>query len=182
MTDKQIIEQRPICLYQDTCLYLKEKTRVCEDCVHHKNYWSELLAKDQAEKIKNLEQECEELKKIINEAKNSKLDLKSFLVGEAIQNEYEQQLDQLKAENNELKNAYTRLNSLYNDNCNFTGKLEQTITEIKEIAEICKCYNADGCYECKYFDDCEVEDEEIPTRDVCKLILQKITECEGNNE
>ena len=41
-------------------------------------------------------QECEELKKIINEAKNSKLDLKSFLVGEAVQNEYEQQLDQLK--------------------------------------------------------------------------------------
>ena len=53
------------------------------------------------------EQECEELKKIINEAKNSKLDLKSFLVGEAVQNEYEQQLD----------------------------KLKQTLTEIKEIAE-----------------------------------------------
>jgi superfamily II DNA helicase RecQ len=53
------------------------------------------------------EQECEELKKIIDEAKNSKLDLKSFLVGEAIQNEYEEQLDQLK----------------------------QTLTEIKEIAE-----------------------------------------------
>ena len=44
------------------------------------------------------EQECEELKKIVNEAKNSKLDLKSFLVGEAVQHEYEQQLDQLKAE------------------------------------------------------------------------------------
>ena len=48
------------------------------------------------EQLKAKEQECEELKKIIDEAKNSKLDLKSFLVGEAIQNEYEQQLDQLK--------------------------------------------------------------------------------------
>ena len=49
------------------------------------------------------EQECEELKKIIDEAKNSNIDLKSFLVGEAVQNEYEQQLDQLKVENEELK-------------------------------------------------------------------------------
>ena len=53
--------------------------------------------------VKRKEQECERLKKIINEAKNSKLDLKSFLVGETIQNEYEQQLDQLKKENKELK-------------------------------------------------------------------------------
>ena len=47
-----------------------------------------------------LKAENDELKKIINEAKNSKLDLKSFLVGEAIQNEYEQQLDQLKEQLN----------------------------------------------------------------------------------
>ena len=40
---------------------------------------------------------------IIDEAKNSKLDLKSFLVGEAIQNEYEQQLDQLKQTLAEIK-------------------------------------------------------------------------------
>jgi hypothetical protein len=57
-------------------------------------------------------------------------------------------------------------------------KLKKTLTEIKEIAENCKSHNADGCYECKYFDDCEVEGEEIPTRDVCKLILQKVSECE----
>ena len=56
-------------------------------------------------KLKDKEQECEELKEIINEAKNSKLDLKSFLVGESVQNEYEQQLDQLKAEKEKLKEA-----------------------------------------------------------------------------
>ena len=55
------------------------------------------------EALKRKEKECEELQKIIDEAKNSKLDLKSFLVGEAVQNEYEQQLDQLKAENKRLK-------------------------------------------------------------------------------
>ena len=49
------------------------------------------------------EQECERLQKTIDEAKNSKLDLKSFLVGEAMQNEYEQQIDQLKTELNSAK-------------------------------------------------------------------------------
>lgn len=55
-------------------------------------------------------------------------------------------------------------------------KFKQALANIKEIIEICKCHNADGCYECKYFDDCEVEGEGIPTRDVCKLILRKIGE------
>ena len=70
MTDKQIIKPRPICLYEDTCLHLKEKTRLCEDCVHRKNYWSELLEKEQLEKIKSLEQECEKFKKTLTEIKD----------------------------------------------------------------------------------------------------------------
>lgn len=76
------------------------------DCRMYPNcYYKQLKAK---------EKECEELKKIINEAKNSNLDLKSFLVGEAVQSEYEQQLDQLKAKN---------------------IKIYKTLTEIKEIAD-----------------------------------------------
>ena len=88
------------------------------------------------------EQECERLHKIINEAKNSKLDLKSFLVGEAIQNEYEQQLDQLKAENEELEKELRqkKMTILMNNDHYFevdqeNKKLKQTLTEIKEIAE-----------------------------------------------
>jgi chromosome segregation ATPase len=73
------------------------------------------------------EQECEELKKIIDEAKNSKLDLKSFLVGEAVQNEYEQLLDQLKAQYQEAETLKAGRISL---------KLEeQTLIEIKEFIE-----------------------------------------------
>ena len=49
--------------------------------------------------------------------------------------ELTEQLDQLKVENEELKKAYARLNALYNDNCNFTGKLEETLAEIKEFVE-----------------------------------------------
>ena len=127
--------------------------------------------------LKRKEQECEELKKIINETKNSKLDLKSFLVGEAIQNEYEQQLDQLK----------------------------QTIAEIKEIAEPyemtinkicgnCKKYNSNygtcnkninrykptssktvACEEFTYLD-------ELVPNIIAINILQKISECEVEND
>jgi hypothetical protein len=83
--------------------------------------------------LKRKEQECEELKKIIDEAKNSKLDLKSFLVGEAIQNEYEQQLDQLK----------------------------QTLTEIEKLAiqgnVYCIDYNVDDCEKCIKQSDCKTK-------------------------
>ena len=47
---------------------------------------------------------------------------------------YYKQLKRKEQECEELKKAYARLNSLYNDNCDFTGKLEKTLAEIKEIA------------------------------------------------
>jgi hypothetical protein len=91
------------------------------------------------------------------------------------------ELNRKEQECEELKNRVTEL-SLFQLYKIQRDEAEKTLTEIKEIAEICKCHNTDGCYECKYFNYCEVEDEEIPTRDVCKLILQKISECEGNDE
>ena len=152
--------------------------------------------------LKAKEQECEELKKIINEAKNSNLDLKSFLVGEAVQNEYEQQLDQLKSENDGLK---TMLKDLSYENQKFcyqieeqtkqlepfkdeyfkgldnvaiaklakksiritaeNSKLEQTLIEIKEIAE----WHTTSA-------DTEDVQEDI------KQILQKISELENDNK
>ena len=140
--------------------------------------------------LKRKEQECEELKKIIDEAKNSKLDLKSFLVGEAVQNEYEQQLDQLKADNKELKrkNARkrtglkkkqlhitqlkvdneelkTKIESLIcSENCykyKQTEKYKKALQEIKEIAT-----------ENFYFLDCDY-------RWILDKILQKISEVEN---
>ena len=55
-------------------------------------------------------------------------------------------------------------------------QLKQTLTEIKEIVE--HCINKDICTFCDYSDRCYIEDEEIPTYDVCKLILEKISEVE----
>ena len=84
--------------------------------------------REQNEYIKTKEQECERLKKIIDEAKNSKLDLKSFLVGEAIQNEYEQQLDQLKMVNDSLKSE------LMQTNC-YLDTDKETIDQLKAEKE-----------------------------------------------
>ena len=85
------------------------------------------------------------IEKIIDEAKNSNIDLKSFLVGEAVQNEYEQQLDQLKTENEELKKEIAFGNNgtlsdkiraiVFKDLNKENNKLKQTLADIKEIAK-----------------------------------------------
>lgn len=59
-------------------------------------------------------------------------------------------------------------------------KYKNCLTEIKEIAE--HCIKQDICTTCDNSDKCHIEDEEIPTYDVCKLILQKISECEVEND
>ena len=57
--------------------------------------------------------------------------------------------------------AYTRLNSLYNDNCEYTKKLEDTLQEIKAIAE-------------EYLTDCQGF-----KCDAMEEIIQKITKVES---
>ena len=132
MTDKQIMIDG---IDVSGCEFFETKAQVMQchmgaltqRCKANNCYYKQLKAK---------EQECEELKKIIDEAKNSKLDLKSFLVGEAVQNEYEQQLDQLKAENEGLKRKVESYNC--STNCykyEQAEKLKQTLAEIKPILE-----------------------------------------------
>lgn len=171
MTDKQIIEYKHIkCTRDDCCHYCGSV--FC-------GYVDDIENLEKAYKAK--EQECEELKKIINEAKNSKLDLKSFLVGEAVQNEYEEQLDQLKAENEKLKESCKNTStSLYAfmDNCSELHykirnlknkykkeitkqaksilKLKQAIEKIKEIAQFaCEKSVCDGNH-CDYCSDGQI--------------------------
>ena len=159
MTDKQIIIDGidvSGCIYYqyNMCTATKDDygdcSLCCQDYDMNDCYYKQLKRK---------EQECEELKKIINEAKNSNLDLKSFLVGEAVGNEYEQQLDQLK----------------------------QTFAEIKDIVERDKLV-CESCSE-RYTDGCtgykDFENEGDCTHcgngaraDLAKQILQKISECE----
>ena len=94
--------------YNELVDLYKAKEQECEELKEKVKKYGEINeqeTKDYAE----LKAENEELKKIINEAKSSSLDLQSFLVGEAVQNEYEQQLDQLKKTNEELKNIIKSL-------------------------------------------------------------------------
>ena len=169
------------------CNKLLAKEQECEALQMSENEAGEIIAELQAYKDVNedfktaweeLKTENEELKKIINEAKNSNLDLKSFLVGEAVQNEYEQQLDQLKAKNEELKKNL-------NEGClqHLTLMTEQrvllkTLAEIKEIVEVeieCKTYEIEN--DCFNETRCKALNEHI---DFTKQIIQKISEVEND--
>ena len=125
-------------------------------------------------------QECKELKKIINGAKNSNLDLKSFLVGEAVQNEYEQQLDQLKKtseelqkENKELKKQHQAdkglITSMGKMNYQLLQEYDKLKTTLAELEVIAMGIMDDDLEESSAYYD-------------AKQILQKISECEVKNE
>ena len=128
MTDKQIIIDGvdvsgcEHCGYDNVCK-LKSASNYTVDCKDNPNCYFKQL--------KRKEQECERLENIINEAKNSKLDLKSFLVGEAVQNEYEQQLDQLKAEKDKYSLFIEKL-------CDYAGlesdSEEQAMRTLSDLA------------------------------------------------
>ena len=61
---------------------------------------------------------------MINEAKNSNLDLKSFLIGEAVQNEYEQQLKRYEQAIEEIENIIGKY------------KLSETVIKLNKINPI----------------------------------------------
>jgi vacuolar-type H+-ATPase subunit I/STV1 len=162
MTDKQIIiEDCPYFIGGNCQEYLDG---VCE------NHKCDLkIIRELEQKLKAKEQECEELKKIINEAKNSKLDLNSFFAIEATVGEYQLELDQLKSENKHL-------NDLLNNALKELEKARETLTEIKEIASINAintCWTVlNLCDKCEEKQNCDIQ---CPLFKF-KLILQKISE------
>ena len=157
---------------------LEQKEQECEELKEKVKKYGEINeqeTKDYAE----LKAENEKLKKIINEATSSSLDLKSFLVGEAVQNEYEQQLDQLKVDRGEALKQLEFVRTLNIVKEAETRKLSKALAEIKEIAEIdieCKTYEIEN--DCFNETRCKALNEHI---DFIKQILQKISECEVEN-
>lgn len=186
MTDKQIIIDG---VDVSGCKHYKNRTCIADYCLTDMPFGEakcELNPNCHYKQLKRKEQECERLK---NERT---VDLVK-------------QLDQLKAENAELKVqnikymngniSYQLKNSLY----------KQTLTEIKEIAEpyqkdidkICgNCRRYDGCHACcmdtlnnyEYRTgttkacDKFIELKDFDINKLANQILQKISECEGNNE
>ena len=168
MTDKQIIIDGEQCEYlRDTGLCrltycFTEKSYDCSMCNDNPNcYYKQLKAK---------EQECEELKIYIESNEQQVKEVETLVMdNDRLINE----LDQLKAENDNIKETFDSLFKVQYKLADNNKKLRQTLTEIKEFFNeeciICKenYINITGeiCEECKYKD-----------------ILQKISECEGNDE
>ena len=106
-----------------------------------------------------------------------------------IKEDLEQQLDQLKAENEELKKEIAFGNNgtlsdkiraiVFKDLNKENNKLKQTLTEIKEIAEKSCCLQPTST--CEEYENCK-ECSRISDDEIVKQILQKISECEVLND
>lgn len=107
---------------------LELKTQECEalkeqykwfDHYKEQALFNKELCNKKSDEIYQLKAKNEELKNIINEAKNSGLDLKSFLLGEAIQKEYEEEIEKLKAVKEQAELKLEKIK----DRCNETLEL-----------------------------------------------------------
>ena len=155
MTDKQIIIDGYNLEYIKELLYNGQRSAI-----------STKTFEAIIEELKRKEQECEELKEGYSELTDIvspymddftgyNEELGGFDIVLCVK-ELMEQLDQLKAENDELKKNYFTVIQQRN-------KAEQTLTEIKEIA------TENSLAQVGYNPDWD-------------LILQKISECEGNDE
>ena len=142
MTDKQMIYNCPHISFTDwgtyACKLYNPRDKNC--LVKGGNCDSNISCP--YKQLKRKEQECERLNNIINEAKNSKLDLKSFLVGEAVQNEYEQQLEAYKMEAEEGKEINAELKA---DNKHLNDLLNQALKELEEMRELKDTESLQAC-------------------------------------
>jgi hypothetical protein len=157
MTDKQIIIDE---IDVSECEFYYKGEHTNSDWCIRKGYGMEYCdcIKDCSyKKCLHKEQECEE----------SKTKLLNLLGKEGLRQSekefYEEQLDQLKAENEELKNFHINLVGVKECEIKELLKLKQTLTEIKEIA------TENSLAQVGYNPDWDI-------------ILQKISECEGNDE
>ena len=209
MTDKQIIIDVTQCPYykeDKTCTYLPYKSKCEGDCNWTAYKEMEEKFKRKEQECKELKEEAIKRSKELIRIRKERQE------GQKMNRNLHKQLDQLKAENKELKAVHStnvalsdelfkykaeneRLKKeirlyncidkwgteqchcayrcLGNDFCNEAdkkiNKLKQTLTEIKEIAE--KNLNIHTCA----FKGCGYDL-------ITKQILQKISECEGNDE
>ena len=178
MTDKQIIID--VCPYQGECSVSGCK-RNDDGCFVRQLFEERYRAENQIvelnKKVEAKEQECKKLKEYFETAKEaSNCNLKAL--GEMTEwaDKLDEENDQLKAENEELKKCYKNNLALLDfEETNTTKlvnkvmKLEKTLTEIKEYfvkqCEICIEQYAVNDEICK---ECEIKD-----------ILQKISEVEN---
>ena len=86
----------------------------------------------------------------------------------------EQECEGLKEEKQGLiKDWEEKKNLAYEIACK-NEKLKQTLTELGTI--LTHCMQQDICTTCDYSEECNLGDEEIPTYDICKFLLNKINQ------
>jgi predicted RNase H-like nuclease (RuvC/YqgF family) len=154
MTDKQIIiDGVPV---QDCCYFDYENDGYEDSCYIHQNECS--AQNCYYKQLKRKEQECEFS------------NLRIIQLQETL-SQYETDLstkdcivETCKAQYKELKTENDLFRTCHDNEQAKRRKFEQCLTEIKEIAK-------NGCY-----DDCGMPLDEL------SIILQKISECEGNDE
>ena len=60
---------RPLCLYEETCLHKKEKTKKCSECWHYENYWIEVTLRDLEKNLIITRKQLQRCKQVIEEIK-----------------------------------------------------------------------------------------------------------------
>ncbi len=190
MTDKQIIidgvDVSGCSFYEDNPKYRMWETCDCMRTMIDQSGYDELAGAEcrgyncYYKQLNKLQKELQ----IVDERNKTLEDIEAFRLEELAT------LDDLRDENNNLKEELEQEKALketylacykakHNDIEGKLFKLTQILTDIKEIAT--HCMKQDICTTCNNSDKCHIEDEEIPTYDVCKLILQKINEVEDEN-
>jgi hypothetical protein len=133
MTDKQIIIEKgnqKCIFYNDDICRKGDRTRDCLNCArveYHSLYKLNWENQERLEsQLEAKEQECEELRKQWEFSVTHKI---------ILEKDYKAELDQLKAENEELKNFHINLVGVKECEIKELVKYKQALTEIKEIAE-----------------------------------------------
>ena len=154
-------------IFEEIIQKLERKEQECEKAKQNSqdtyDLWQALIESFnilQGEKIK-LEQECEELKIYIESNEQQVKEVETLVMdNDRLINE----LDQLKSENDLFRQCHDSEQAK-------RRKLEQTLTEIKELVQSDYCTEIGSCEFCAEIGNC-----------LNRKILQKISECEGNDE
>ena len=171
MTDKQIIDDVDV----SGCDFYIDSKNLEFNCKQTpQSYFCKNQPNCYYKQLKRKEQECERWKKANDEKNELLIKLGCPTKATAKRKVFclQEQLDQLKAENDLYKNAHKTEQDR-------RRSYENALTEIKEIAEIeieCKTYEIEN--DCFNETRCKALNEHI---DFTKQILQKISECEVEN-
>lgn len=181
------------CTYGCDCMSSNRETKVLTESAHcsdnHNCYYKQLKRKEQEyEELRQYHNKCcEEFEK----EKQNLIDRynqfsKDFFIGKYCKKEYcdllkakEKEYEELKKQRQADKGLITSTGKMNYQLIQEYDKLKNCLTEIKGIAEKSCCLQPTST--CEEYENCK-ECSRTSDDETVKQILQKISECEGNNE